>query len=157
MRFASAVTLVLAACGSDPIHHLGDAACVQQLTDYTVALTTPTAYSCHDPYKAKLALANESCGSLGVTDIKIVGVVTTGQCSPPGPGTFPGSVIAAGKSSTILDFTGGPFCCIAPGCPASFQCDEHYTFTIDTPQGPITKAQDVHLSLDSCNEICPPP
>ncbi len=129
--------------------------CLQQIADYVAAYTTPTAYACHDPFKLKIDLTNNSCAAVRVQDIKLTGVVTSGACSPPGPGNFPAFTVAPSATSAILDFTGGPFCCIAPGCPASFQCDEQYTITIDTPQGPITKQTTAHLSLDNCNQICP--
>ena len=147
---------VLAACGNDPVHHLGDAACVQQVTDYTVALTTPAAYACHEPYKAKVVLSNDSCAPVTVADVKITGVVTSGPCTPPPVSTYPTTfTVAAHASNTVLDLTGGTFCCFQNACPTPFQCDEHYTIDIATPQGTITKTADVHLSLAGCDVICP--
>ncbi len=122
----------------------------------TVSVVTPVTYACHEPFRATLAVANGSCAQLTVQSIAIAGTVTTGNCTPPGPGTFKPTeaTVEAGATTTILDFTGGNFCCTSPGCPASFQCDEHYTFTLTTSAGDLTATGDTHLSLDSCDEIC---
>ncbi len=146
---------VIAACGNDTVHHLPDAPCLQQLTDYVVATTMPASFACHDPFKLKIDLTNNSCAGVRIEDVKLSGAVTSGACTPPGPTMFPAFTVAQSATSSIVDFTGNPFCCRAPGCPASFQCDEQYTITIDTPQGPITKTTTAHLSLDGCDQICP--
>ena len=145
---------VLAACGNDPVHHLADAPCLQELTDYVTAYTMPGSFACHDPFKLRIDLTNNSCAGVRIEDVKLSGVVTSGACTPPAPTMFPAFTVAPSATSAIVDFTGNPFCCIAPGCGPSLQCDEQYTITIDTPQGPITKQTTAHLSLDNCDVIC---
>jgi hypothetical protein len=146
---------VIAACGTDPVHHLPDAQCLQAIADYVVATTMPGSFACHDPFKLKIDLTNNSCAGVRIEDVKLSGVVTSGACTPPGATMFPPFTVAQSATSSIVDFTGGPFCCFKMNCPASFQCDEQYTITIDTPQGPITKTTTAHLSLDNCDVICP--
>ena len=144
----------VAACsGDNGVHHFADAPC--NPTANMIEVVTPTAYACHEPFKAKVTVTNDSCTSLTVQDVKITAMVTAGQCSPAGPGTYPGTTIPNGQSGVALDLTSGPFCCLSPGCPASFQCDEVFTYTIDTSEGVLSKSQLAHLSLDNCSEICP--
>ena len=157
MRCLLPIAFLAAACGNDPVHHLADAPCIPLLSDYTVSVTTPTAYACHDPYKAKFVLQNDSCAAVRVSGIKITGTVTSGPCTPPGPGTAGGFTVPPHDTQTISDFVGGAFCCFNNACPTPFQCDEHYVFEITTPEGVITKSADAHLSLDGCNQICPMP
>lgn len=145
---------ILTACGSDPVHHLPDAPCVPALADYSIMLSTPQSYACHDPFHASIVFTNASCAPVTVHDVKVTGTVTNGACTPPPPGMSGGATVAA-HNNTTLTFAGGMFCCTAPGCPTPFQCDEHYVWTVDTDLGPVTATADAHLSLDGCNQICP--
>jgi hypothetical protein len=150
------LVLSVVACNDDKIHHLPDAPCSTSGM-VTMAVTTPPAFGCHDRFMSTLVMANGTCEDITVNSIAFSGVVTTGQCSPPAPGTaIPMTkTVSAGATTDVLDFNANPFCCISPGCPASFQCDEAYTWVADTSAGSITGMSMAHLSLDSCNQICP--
>jgi len=110
---------------------------------------------CHDNYTAKVTLTNNTCSAITVQNVLLSAVVTSGQCGPPGPGTYQGSTVGAGQTTTVLDLTSGPFCCGGSGCAASMQCDETYTFKVVTAATTYTATKDVHLSLDNCDVICP--
>ncbi len=148
-------------CGNDGTHHLADATIVGDACDdgaaATISITTPQSYVCHAPFTAQIEMTGASCTATTITDIKITGVVTSGNCSPPGPGTYTPEVssVPAQGSAQILNLTAGAFCCTSPGCPADFTCTEHYTYVVDTNEGPIDGSADVTLDLDSCDEICP--
>jgi hypothetical protein len=147
------LTMLVACGGDDNVHHLPDAPCVP--ADPTIELMAPTTYACHDLFTTKVTVTNSTCAPLQVEDVKVTGVVTNGSCTPPGPGTFPGSTIGTGLSG-VIDVNGGAFCCFAPGpCPTPFQCDETFTITLDTPAGPLVKTENAHLSLDACDVVCP--
>jgi hypothetical protein len=147
---------VLAACGDDGVHHLADAPpCTP--TASTVQIVAPTTYTCQQPFMSKVSVTNNSCAPMTVTAVKLTAAVTTGQCSPAGAGMYPPkqAKLAAGETAIVLDLTAGPFCCLSPGCPASFQCDEAFTFEAVTNAGSFTGVESSHLSLDSCQQICP--
>jgi hypothetical protein len=150
------VVVFVVACSDDGVRHVPDAPPDQCVDGQpTLAAVTPAAYACHDPFTAKLTVTNDTCAALEVQSVRLSAVVTSGQCAPPGAGMFPGSTIAAGQTGTVLDLTGDAFCCTSPGCPASFQCDETFTFDVMTSKGPLSATQAVHLSLDGCDVICP--
>jgi hypothetical protein len=60
-----------------------------------------------------------------------------------------------GETGVLVDITSGAFCCRSPGCPATMQCDESFTFEVTTSAGVITGVTSAHLSLDSCDVVCP--
>lgn len=153
-RVSLLVSLLASACGSsNDSRHIEDA-CVAGVNEAT--LTGPASYVCHDPFKSMVTFTNNTCASLKVTGVKLSAVTSSGACVPPGDYTYPGNNVAAGGTMTVLDLTGGMFCCTAPGpCPTPFQCDETYTLTVQTPAGDITKTESVHLSLDGCDVVCP--
>jgi len=123
----------------------------------TVAVTGPTSYACHAPFRATVSVTNGACQALTISKVDVTGVVTAGTCTPPGPGSYPPTVatVGAGKTVTIFDLTGGMFCCIDRACPASFECDETYTYKLTTSMGELTATNAAHLSLGSCDQICP--
>jgi len=65
------------------------------------------------------------------------------------------SQLALGETALVLDLASGPFCCLAPGCPASLQCDEDFTFEVVTNAGSFKSVSSSHLSLDNCPTVCP--
>lgn len=148
--------LLVAACGDDPVHHLADAACVPQLSDYSAVITGPTTYACHEPFKTTVLFTNNSCEAFTATTVKLHTTVTSGNCTPPGDGNFNAvATVAAHDSGNILPgFVGGQFCCFPGACPTPMQCDELDTYTIATPAGDITATYMNHLSLDGCDQIC---
>lgn len=148
--------LLVAACGDDPVHHLADAPCVPQLSDYSIAVSGPTQYACHDPFKTEVILTNKSCEKFTATTVKLHTTVMNGNCTPPGDATYtPMAVVAAGDSGDLLNFTGNTFCCFQMACPATFECDELNTYTVATPAGDITGTYMSHQSLGGCDVICP--
>jgi hypothetical protein len=94
---------------------------------------------------------------MSITQVHLTGMVTSGQCGPAAPGTYPAKtmLLRPHESGVVLDLTAGAFCCLAPGCPATFQCDESFTFDITTNAGVFSKTVSAHLSLDGCDVICP--
>ena len=151
------LVIALAACGDDGVHHLAPS-CVANGT-VTASATTPPMFACHEPFTSVLVLDNPSCDDVTIGAIELVGTVTGGDaCAPPPDSMYQSKVatVAANTGATILDLTGGEFCCMTMACPASFQCDESYTFTVMTSAGAIsTPATTTHLDLDACDEICP--
>ena len=155
MKHTLALALVLAvgSCGGDDggsTPNPDAPPCVPGVT--TLELTSPTAYACHAPFEATIAVTNRSCASITIQDISIAATVTSGPCAPAGPGTYQPTTatVARGATVTVFDLTGGPFCCLPSVCPASFQCDERFDFTVATSAGDLTALVTAHLSLDGC-------
>jgi len=164
MRAVLTLLIAAAACGDDGVHHLGDAPpCTPSPS--TVTVDGLPSYACHDHYKAKVSITNNSCALMLVQSVKIsAGMVTTGICGPSGAGTYPAgatgggqAMLAVGETAVVLNLTGNAFCCTAPGpCPTPLQCDESNTFDVVTNAGTFTSAaSSAHLSLDGCTEVCP--
>jgi hypothetical protein len=90
----------------------------------------------------------------------VTGTVTPGgsNCTPLPDRTYQPMVasVASKKTATVLDLTGGKFCCFNMACPATFSCDEEYTFTVVSSAGTLTQMAPTHLDLDACTEICAP-
>jgi hypothetical protein len=122
----------------------------------TVAVAAPATYACHEPFKAMVDVTNQSCQPVTIQRVLLTGVVTSGSCAPPGPGTYNPAVtsVAKGQTARVLDLTGGQFCC-TNACPATFMCDERYTFTVETSAGMLTGSTMAHLDLGGCDQICP--
>lgn len=158
MRRASLVIIVLAAaCGDDDgVHHLADSPQCTPL-DSVVSVTAPTAYACHANYSSKVELTNNTCDPMTVTSIKLTPKVTSGQCGPAGAGTYPPmkAMLNPHETAVVLDLMSGPFCCTSPGCPATLQCDESFTFEVTTNAGTFSQVSSAHLSLDGCDVVCP--
>ncbi|MBA3463155.1 MAG: hypothetical protein H0T46_24575 [Deltaproteobacteria bacterium] len=157
MRRCLILLSVLAACGEDDsVHHLGDAP-VCTPSDPTIEIVAPTVYACRDPFKSKVSITNNTCENLLVQSIRLTAAVTAGACGPAGPGTYQPMTMGLqpGETGVLLDLTSGPFCCRAPGCPASLQCDESFTFEVTTSAGVFTSVSMAHLNLDGCNVVCP--
>jgi len=155
MRIAAVLVLV-AACGNDSrVHHLPDAPCTPGAAP--VMIVAPAAYACHDPFKSKVSITNNSCEPLEIQQITGTAMVTTGVCTPPGPATFVPlkTTVAVGQTTVVLDLTGNTFCCLAPACPTPLQCDEDFTFNVVTNAGTFSSVSTAHLSLDGCTVICP--
>lgn len=122
----------------------------------TISVETPTAYACTEDYRAKVSLTNGTCATLRVVDVEISAIVTAGPCGPPAPASYTSLVrtVSPGRTAVLLDLTSDPFCCAAPGCPAELECDERYTFQVNTEDGPISATADVQLTLGGCSTIC---
>ena len=158
MRSWFALAVVLgSACGDDSrVHHFGDAPpCTASPSP--VEIVAPTAYACNEPFKSKVSITNTSCEPLTIQTVKLSAAVTSGQCGAAGPGMYPSRqmTLAPAETAVLLDLTAGPFCCTSPGCPATFQCDEAFTFMVVTNAGTFTKVVSSHLNLDGCGVICP--
>jgi hypothetical protein len=123
----------------------------------TVAVTSPTGYACHEPFKATVDVTNLSCEPVTIQRVRLTGTVTSGECAAPGPGSYEPTVTLVGRGQTarVLDLTGGRFCCAAQACPAVFMCDERYDFSVETSAGPLTASASTHLDLGGCDEVCP--
>lgn len=151
------VLVLLLSCGDDGgVHHFGDAPpCT--VSPSPVEIVAPTAYACNEPFKSTVSITNTSCAPLTVQTVKLTAAVTTGQCGPAGAGMYmpKQKMLAPSESAVVLDLTSGPFCCTAPGCPATLQCDESFTFEVVTNAGSFTKVVSSHLNLDGCNVVCP--
>jgi hypothetical protein len=149
------VSLLCGACNSDDgARHIADS-CVANGSD-SMTLAGPVTFACHEPYKATIGFTNNSCAPLAVTGVKLSAITTTGQCVPPGDYVYPGKVVPAGATMTVLDLTANPFCCTSPGpCPDPLECDETYTLTVQSADGDISKTESVHLSLGGCDTVCP--
>jgi hypothetical protein len=149
---------MLVGCGSDDSRSIAlDApSCVDQAV--TMAVTTLASYACEEHFRATLMVTNGSCAPVTVSNIMIAGVVTgsTGNCTPPAAATYPPMVATVGskQTATVLDLTGGQFCCFQMACPADFTCDESYTFTVNSSAGALTQMADARLNLESCTVIC---
>lgn len=143
---------VLTGCGDD-----GAAppdACVSG--SVTAQVTSPSMYACMEPFRAAVRVTNDTCAPITVRSIMVAGVVTAGVCSPPGPGSYQPATatVAAGATVEVLDLSTGPFCCGAPGCPATLMCSETFTFTVDTTAGVVTDTASADLDLGGCSVVC---
>jgi hypothetical protein len=154
LRFAY-ICVALAACGGDTVKHITDS-CVSGGSN-TLEVTTASSYACHAPFMASFTVTNASCEDLTITSAEVTGVVTGGDnCTPPPDSMYPHmKTVPAGSTEDVFDLTGGMFCCFEMDCPASFQCDESYTFTLQTSQGVLSAMGSAHLDLDGCDVICP--
>jgi hypothetical protein len=132
----------------------------------TVAMVQPPKFACHVGYTAQFTLANPSCTDVTITSFELTGAITHSPsaaetCSPANAAQLSASQlktskVLAGNTIEVLDFTGGPFCCIAPGpCPADFVCNETFTATFHTSAGDLTANTPAELDLQSCTEVCP--
>src|SRR3954468_24964749 len=156
-RFHIAMYLLVSACGSDDGgNHLPDAPVCTSM-DPALEIVAPTAYACHDPFKSKLSITNNTCDNLTISQVKLTAMVTSGPCGPAGPGTYPAMTMALQphESGVLVDITSGPFCCGAPGCAAAMQCDEAFTFEITTNAGVFSKTASAHIDLSNCDVVCP--
>jgi hypothetical protein len=144
--------VALAGC---PEHHVLVDACVEK--EVTMQVTSPATYGCHQPFQAKIQVTNGSCAQIQIQSVMVAGSVTSGTCGAPGPGTYTPLVtsIESGQTATVLDLNGSEFCCGAPGCPAQFQCDERYTFQVQTSAAGLMQSVDTHLDLGGCPSVCP--
>ena len=97
--------------------------------DTELAVTSPNAYACRESFEATVTLTNRSCASVTVQEVRIAAAVTSGACAPAGPGTYTPMTtrVNHGQTATVLDLTGGAFCCLAPGCPSTLQDESSST------------------------------
>ena len=124
----------------------------------TLAVTTPTSFACHAQYTAGFAVVNGTCSPVTVSGIHLVETRTDGGCSPgPFPFDYQPTVtsVAALSRATVLDLTGNPFCCTAPGCPADYTCQYRFDFSVTTSAGVLTASSTGDLALAGCTELCP--
>jgi hypothetical protein len=145
---------LLAACGDD-----GGGAPVDACTPgaVTAEVTSPATYACMEPFHAAVSVTNGTCASITVRSIMIGAQVTAGVCGASGPGSYQPSTatVPAGATVEVLDLTTAPFCCGAPGCPATLECSETFTFTVDTTAGVVTDSVSSDLDLGGCSTVCP--
>ena len=156
------MTMLLAAssCGSnddeDNVPRPDASPCVPGTTE--IAVTGPSAYQCRESFEATVMFTNRSCATLTVQEVRITAAVTSGVCAPAGPGTYTPAVtsVAHSRTATVLDLTGGFFCCLSPGCPLSLQCDERFDVAVVTSGGTFNGSTSAHLDLDGCDVVCTP-
>ena len=132
----------------------------------TVAMTQPSTFACHVDYTAHFTITNGSCTTVTINSFELTGAITSSPngetCSPARaaqltPAQLKASSVLGGNTIDVLDFTGGAFCCIAPGpCPADFICHENFTGVFHTSAGDLTATMPGELDLQSCTEVCSP-
>jgi len=155
VRWALALLAFAAACGHDASPP--DACPYDSIT---LDVTGPDTFRCHDPFRATFTVSNMSCQSIEVTSVEIVPslITSTGSCAASAPSTYPPlvSTIAPGKIAVVANVTGSPFCCAPAACPADYECDEKYDFSVITSAGTLTETvSPVHIELPGCDVICP--
>ncbi len=154
------VALLTGSCGGDDDNGgtpTPDATpCVPGETE--VAVATASEYACRQDFMATVMLTNRSCSNMVVSEVRIAAAVTAGECGPAGPGSYTPTMafVAHNQTATILTLTSGPFCCLAPGCPPTLQCDERFDFTVVTNNGMFMGSASSHLDLDGCDVVCTP-
>ncbi len=137
----------------------GGAACIVD-GGVSLAVTVPSQFLCHDPYRATFQVTNGSCQPVTVKSLTISDTITSGTCAPFSPGTYPPTtpIVPAGQTVTVLDVVSGPFCCTSPGCPPVFDCTATNTFTgaFTTPvfSGQLAATANYSTHLGGCNEVC---
>lgn len=126
----------------------------------TLAVVGPSSYVCHDKFRATFTVTNNSCQTLTIGKLAISAVVTGsmgGVCTPPGLSEYDPVVtsIAPGKTVVVQDITGGSYCCFGTVCPATFTCDQTYTYTVQTSAGELQQVMPgTHIDLGGCDTIC---
>lgn len=122
----------------------------------TLAVSSPSSYACGVGFQAEVSVTNGSCASITIQAVEITATVTEGLCAAAAPAGYPPAVasVGRGKTAVVLDLTADPFCCLAPGCPATLECDETFAFSVATSVGVLSSSVDAHLSLGGCGEIC---
>src|SRR5580704_17166921 len=110
------------ACGAEGVHRLDDGCANGEVT---MTVTGPPTYTCMQAFTSTIVLTNNTCNAISVTDGAVTGTVTDGSCTPPPPGTAHNvsKSVAAGATTTVVDFKGNDFCCLPGACPTPFQCD----------------------------------
>jgi len=156
--FVVVLTLALG-CGSDSDKSNGTPdACSGG--NVTVDVVGPTGYTCHQHFRATITVTNGTCQAITVGTVSISAEVTGstgGTCTPAGLSTYNPVVtsIGAGRSSVVQDITGGAFCCFNTVCPATFTCDEAFTYSVVTSAGTVEKTLGAtHIDLSGCDVIC---
>lgn len=163
--FVMAVVSLAAACGDDGGARRDDVdaamadACVPGEVSFT--LEQPANFACGENFMFSITATNNSCEPLVVQNGVLSAEVLTGDCVPAGDAVLgaetgpPIGTIPPGRTQTFYMFEGNPFCCTAPGCPATFDCDERFTVTLQTNYGEQVFTNDGRVSLGNCDEICP--
>jgi len=154
------LAVVLTGCGDDAESAVDASAetevvpCVDE--PVTLTVNSPSTYACGMAFAATVSVGNGSCKPITVQEVELTAAVTQGACEAAAPASYPPATasIGAGKTVVVLDLATGPFCCGAPGCPATFECDETFTFAVTTSVGVLTLSADAHLSLGGCGEVC---
>jgi len=123
----------------------------------TLAVSTAANYVCQQNFEAAYSLTNGSCLPVTVTKLGISATVTSGDCGPSSPATYPPTTatVEAGQTATVFTLNSGPFCCGSPGCPAELNCTEAYVFTAETSAGTLTADAGISLDLGGCSTVCP--
>ncbi len=65
----------------------GGAACAVD-GGVSLAVTVPSQFLCHDPYRATYQVTNASCQPVTVTSLSISDTIISGSCAPSSPGTY---------------------------------------------------------------------
>jgi hypothetical protein len=164
--FVVAAVSLTCACGDDGGNRrddvdaaVPDAACMPGAVSFV--LEQPADFACHENFTFMITATNNSCEPLVIQNGVLSAEVLTGDCVPAGDALLgaetgpPVGTIPPGQTQTFYMFDGNPFCCTSPGCPATFDCDERFTVTLQTSAGEQEFANDGHVSLGNCNEICP--
>jgi hypothetical protein len=126
----------------------------------TLDVTGPSSYVCEQSFRATYTVTNGSCQTVTVSKVAVSSVVdgsSGGNCTPSGTAMYDPVVtsIAPGKHAVVQDLTGNSFCCFDTACPATFTCDETFTYTAQTSAGLLTKSlPSTHIDLSGCGTIC---
>ena len=151
---ALAATLCFACGKSDGGHTTSDLCAPSAVT---LEVTTASNATC-DPYRAIFVLRNGSCDPVTVSEVDITGTfLGASPCTSSGRSVYAPVVhtVAAKASATVQDIHADPYCCYSPGCTGPVSCGpEHYVFTATTSAGTLTYAQDVTITLGTCNPVC---
>jgi len=153
----ASTTFTLSATNSSGTVTKTAAVCVA--TPSVLATTGPTSYPCHTDFHAAFAVTNNTCAPMTVTAVEISeGTILSGECGPSSPASITPTTptVPVGQTVTVLDLTTGPYCCGSPGCPATLQCQEKYTYTAVTSAGDLTTDSTVSIDLGGCSEVCSP-
>jgi hypothetical protein len=129
-------------------------ACVEG--NVSLAISTPTSYVCNAPFTATYSITNMSCAPVTVQSLQISASITSGPCGPSSPGNYTPTHpdVPVGETVAVFDLMSGPFCCGAPGCAATMNCTEAFTFTAMTSAGTLTSTASAMIDLSGCNVTC---
>jgi hypothetical protein len=162
----AALLLACAGCGDDDTQTVvvdaGSPDACTSSGSVMLDVTGPDAYACHESFKAKFTVTNNTCQTLTITSVRIAASVlsSTGDCTPPATSMNDAVVrtIGPGGTAVVQDITGGTFCCFDRACPADFTCDQKYDFSVVTSAGTFTDTvQPIHVNLQSCDVVCASP
>ena len=121
-------------------------------------LSSYSLYTCHTGFGATVEVVNGSAKTVTVSDVELTAIGgATCPLAPVATWHYSPAVtaVAPGQNANVLVLASAPFCCPAPGCPASSISEWWYDFRITTSAGVLKGSAYSVIDLGGCSEVCP--